>query len=124
MANSQKTDGLDDFDLKILEALSEDGRMSVLQLSKKVGLSKTPCQTRLKRLVDEGYILGFRAMLNPQKLGVDHIAFAATDVDAVRKRLQANNISFREQIVPRTGDTQIFLYDPDGVGVELNFPKS
>ena len=54
---------------------------------------------------------------------LDHIAFAATDVDAVRKRLQANNISFREQIVPRTGDTQIFLYDPDGVGVELNFPK-
>lgn len=76
MANSQKTDGLDHFDLKILEVLSEDGRMSVLQLSKTVGLSKTPCQTRLKRLVDEGYILGFRAMLNPQKLGVDHIAFA------------------------------------------------
>lgn len=76
MANSHKTDDLDHFDLKILEALSEDGRMSVLQLSKRVGLSKTPCQTRLKRLVDEGYILGFRAVLNPQKLGVDHIAFA------------------------------------------------
>ena len=55
---------------------------------------------------------------------LDHIAFAATDVDAVRKRLQSKNVSFREQIVPRTGDTQIFLYDPDGVGVELNFPKS
>ena len=52
----------------------------------------------------------------------DHIAFAATDVEAVRA-LQAKNVSFREQIVPRTGDTQIFLYDPDGVGVELNFPK-
>lgn len=35
MANSQKTESLDDFDLKILEALSEDGRMSVLQLSKR-----------------------------------------------------------------------------------------
>jgi hypothetical protein len=31
-------------------------------------------------------------------------------------------VKFRESIVPRTGDTQIFLYDPDGVGVELNFP--
>jgi catechol 2,3-dioxygenase-like lactoylglutathione lyase family enzyme len=49
----------------------------------------------------------------------DHIAFAATDVEGVRRRLQA-----REQVVPRTGDTQFFLYDPDGVGVELNFPKS
>ena len=28
------------------------------------------------------------------------------------------------ELVPRTGDTQFFLYDPDGVGVELNFPKS
>jgi len=55
---------------------------------------------------------------------LDHIAFAATDVEGVRKRLKARNVQFREQIVPRTGDTQIFLYDPDGVGVELNFPKT
>jgi catechol 2,3-dioxygenase-like lactoylglutathione lyase family enzyme len=53
---------------------------------------------------------------------LDHIAFAATDAEGVRKRLQAKNVKFREQIVPRSGDTQIFLYDPDGVGVELNFP--
>jgi catechol 2,3-dioxygenase-like lactoylglutathione lyase family enzyme len=55
---------------------------------------------------------------------LDHIAFAATDVDSVRKRLQTHNVKFRESIVPRTGDTQIFMLDPDGVGVELNFPKA
>jgi catechol 2,3-dioxygenase-like lactoylglutathione lyase family enzyme len=55
---------------------------------------------------------------------LDHIAFAAADVADVRDRLKAGNVSFREQIVPRTGDTQIFLYDPDGIGVELNFPKA
>ncbi len=55
---------------------------------------------------------------------LDHIAFAASDVEGVRKRLNAKKVKFREQIVPRTGDTQIFLYDPDGVGVELNFPKT
>ncbi|WP_407154061.1 VOC family protein [Bradyrhizobium sp. STM 3557] len=55
---------------------------------------------------------------------LDHIAFAATDVEATRERLKAGNVSFREQVVPRTGDTQIFLSDPDGVGVELNFPKT
>ena len=54
---------------------------------------------------------------------LDHIAFAGSDVDGVRQRLQSRNVKFREAIVPRTGDTQIFLYDPDGVGVELNFPK-
>jgi len=53
----------------------------------------------------------------------DHIAFAASDVEGVRKRLETKNVKYRESIVPRTGDTQIFLYDPDGVGVELNFPK-
>lgn len=52
----------------------------------------------------------------------DHIAFAATDLPGVRQRLQARNVKFREQIVPRTGAGQIFLFDPDGVGVELNFP--
>jgi catechol 2,3-dioxygenase-like lactoylglutathione lyase family enzyme len=52
----------------------------------------------------------------------DHIAFAATDFEGVRKRLQSKNVKFREQTIPRTGGQQIFLYDPDGVGVELNFP--
>ena len=54
----------------------------------------------------------------------DHIAFAATDIDGVRKRLESKKVKFREQIVPRTGAAQIFLYDPDGVGVELNFPPA
>ncbi|HEY4166534.1 MAG TPA: VOC family protein, partial [Reyranella sp.] len=52
----------------------------------------------------------------------DHIAFAATDIDGVRERLQSKKVKFRENTVPRTGAKQIFLYDPDGVGVELNFP--
>ena len=55
---------------------------------------------------------------------LDHIAFAATDPEGVRQRLHSKNVNFRESIVPRTGDTQFFMYDPDGVGVELNFPKT
>ena len=54
----------------------------------------------------------------------DHIAFAATDLLGVRQRLQSNQVSFREQVIPRTGGIQIFLYDPDGIGVELNFPAT
>jgi catechol 2,3-dioxygenase-like lactoylglutathione lyase family enzyme len=52
----------------------------------------------------------------------DHIAFAATDLPAVRERLQSRQVAFREQVIPRSGAAQIFLFDPDGVGVELNFP--
>ncbi|MCS4240563.1 Lrp/AsnC family leucine-responsive transcriptional regulator [Rhizobium sp. BIGb0125] len=72
--------------MKILEALSDDGRMSVLQLSKQVGLSKTPCQARLKRLIEDGYILGFRATLNPAKLGLEHIAFTEVKLSDTREK--------------------------------------
>ena len=50
---------LDQFDRKILNALAEDGRMSITDLARRVGLSNTPCQLRLKRLLAEGYIEGF-----------------------------------------------------------------
>ena len=52
----------------------------------------------------------------------DHIAFAASNIAGVRRKLKARKVKFREQVIPRTGGQQIFLYDPDGVGVELNFP--
>jgi catechol 2,3-dioxygenase-like lactoylglutathione lyase family enzyme len=54
---------------------------------------------------------------------LDHIAFAATDLDGVRRRLHSHNVAFREQVLPDIGITQIFLHDPDGVAVELNFPS-
>lgn len=97
MPKPSETGDLDHFDLKILEALSEDGRMSILELSRQVGLSKTPCQTRLKRLVDQGYILGFRAMLNPAKLGLEHIAFTEVKLSDTReKALEDFNTAVRK----------------------------
>lgn len=80
---------LDQFDRRILSALAEDGRMSITDLAKRVGLSNTPCQLRLKRLLAEGYIEGFKAVLNPVKMGLDHVAFAEvkltnTHEDALR----------------------------------------
>lgn len=71
----QITGELDQFDLKILDALAEDGRISITDLAARVGLSKTPCQIRFKRLIQNGYIDGFKAMLNPSKIGLDHVAF-------------------------------------------------
>lgn len=66
---------IDHIDEKILHLLAVDGRMSVTELAEKVGLSKSPCQVRLKRLQHDGYILGFRAILNDAKLGREHVAF-------------------------------------------------
>jgi Lrp/AsnC family leucine-responsive transcriptional regulator len=67
---------LDFIDMKILDLLVEDGRMSITDISRAVGLSQTPCKARMQRLIDDGYIEGFRAVLNPRKLGLDHVAFA------------------------------------------------
>ncbi|MVA36601.1 Lrp/AsnC family transcriptional regulator [Agrobacterium vitis] len=85
MAKIESDSGIDQFDMKIVEALSQDGRMSITDLSERVGLSKTPCQVRLKRLMDEGYILGFRAVLDARKFGLDHIAFAEVKLSDTRE---------------------------------------
>lgn len=66
---------IDQFDRKILNLLSRDGRMSVSELARRIGLSKTPAQVRMNRLVEHGYIRGFRAEVDPERLGLDHIAF-------------------------------------------------
>jgi Lrp/AsnC family leucine-responsive transcriptional regulator len=66
---------LDRFDIAILRILSEEGRLPVTELSTRVGLSKTPCQVRMKRLIAEGYILGFRAVLDPARLGAEQVVF-------------------------------------------------
>ncbi|WP_183611682.1 Lrp/AsnC family transcriptional regulator [Novosphingobium hassiacum] len=80
---------LDQFDRKIIELLSRDGRMSVTELAEKVGLSKTPCQVRLKRLVDDGVIKGFRAVLDMALLGLDHIAFTEVKLSDTREQALA-----------------------------------
>ncbi|MEM9423149.1 MAG: Lrp/AsnC family transcriptional regulator [Pseudomonadota bacterium] len=76
MENTHNLGDLDAIDRKILNVVSEDGRISVTALAARVGLSKSPAQVRLKRLQDEGYILGFHAQLNMTKLGLEHVAFA------------------------------------------------
>lgn len=83
---------LDRIDIRILDALARDGRLAVTELARRVGLSKTPCQIRVRRLQDEGFILGFRAVLNPEKLGRDHVAFAEVKLtDTTEKALAAFN---------------------------------
>lgn len=77
---------IDLFDRRIIEELRADGRLSVTELARRVGLSKTPCQVRLRRLVDEGYILGFRAVIDPARLGLDHVAFAEVKLSDTRER--------------------------------------
>lgn len=66
---------LDRIDKAILRELQRDGRIANVELAKRVGLSATPCLERVKRLEKEGYILGYRAKVNPQKLGYGLLVF-------------------------------------------------
>jgi catechol 2,3-dioxygenase-like lactoylglutathione lyase family enzyme len=52
---------------------------------------------------------------------LDHVAFHGVDLEATRRTLQAAAIPFREAVVPRDQTVQIFIHDPDGLKIELNF---
>ena len=68
LASSPKP--LDAVDRKILRVLHGNGRLSAAQLAEAVGLSSTPCWTRMRRLEEDGYIEGYVAILNQAKLGL------------------------------------------------------
>lgn len=52
---------------------------------------------------------------------VDHIAFRGVGFESTRDRFEALGITFREAVIPRDGTRQLFVHDPDGVQIELNF---
>ncbi|WP_373089039.1 Lrp/AsnC family transcriptional regulator [Sneathiella sp.] len=60
---------LDSLDIKILDELCADGRLSNIQLAEKVGLSPSPCWQRVRRLEREGLIMGYSALVDQKKMG-------------------------------------------------------
>lgn len=72
---------LDRIDLKILQALQEDGRLPNLKLAEVVTLSPTAVLARVQRLTRDGYILGYEARLNPLKLGAGLMVFVEVLLD-------------------------------------------
>ncbi len=66
---------IDRIDKNILFELQKNGRLSNVELSKRVGLSPTPCLERVKRLEKEQYISGYKAILNPLKLEAALLVF-------------------------------------------------
>ncbi|MEO9947277.1 MAG: leucine-responsive transcriptional regulator Lrp [Paraglaciecola sp.] len=66
---------LDRIDRNILIELQQNGRITNSELANKVGLSASPCLERVKRLEGEGYISGYHARVNPDKLGAAMLVF-------------------------------------------------
>lgn len=67
---------LDEIDRKILAELQGDGRMTNVELARRVGISAPPCLRRVRTLEEMGYILGYHADINPRELGFEVQVFA------------------------------------------------
>ena len=72
---------LDRTDLKILDALQANGRLTNAELAERVGLSLSPCWRRLKRLEESGVITGYQALLDRKALGLGVTAFVRVDIE-------------------------------------------
>ena len=77
---------IDKIDKQLIELLAENGRTTLNDLSKKVGLSVSPCQNRIKKLEEQKYILGYHAQINYQKLEKAHVAFVQVSLSNTRAR--------------------------------------
>ena len=76
---------LNTFDRAILMVLAENGRISITELAKRIGLSKSPTQARLRKLEEAGVITGYRALIDPIRLGLDHVAFVEVKLSDTRE---------------------------------------
>ena len=90
-----KRDNLDFIDIKILNKLQENGRTTTAELSELVELSAPPSLRRVKALENEGYIRGYHAELDPEKLGFEVTVFAMV---GLHNQAEVDLLSFEEHV--------------------------
>ena len=73
---------LDTIDYRIITELQADARLSNVELAERVGLSPSPCLRRVKRLERDGYIIGYRAALNRERVGLGFSVFVGVKIDS------------------------------------------
>ena len=88
---------LDALDISLLAALQREGRIANTELAERIGLSPSACLRRVQRLEAEGYIVGYRAVLDANRLGYGLQAF-------VRLQLARHDAASVERFVARVGD--------------------
>ncbi len=86
---------LDDIDWKILRELQDDGRITNVELSRRIGISAPPCLRRVKALEDAGIISTYRALLDEKSLGYDLTAFAFVGLNS---QAESDLVAFEERL--------------------------
>ena len=93
------TNTLDRVDRALLAELQANARLTVAELAERVALTASPCWRRVKRLEDEGYIQGYRAMLSPEALGYGVTAFVSVMMGSHSQQL-AREFEARVAAIP------------------------
>jgi DNA-binding Lrp family transcriptional regulator len=93
---------MDDFDLKLLQALQEDGRLTNNDLADRVGLSASQCSRRRAALENAGVIEGYQAALSTEALGLAVLAFVHVTLAAH----SPDNAKRFQQLIDRTEEVQ------------------
>lgn len=91
--------GFDKINANILRVLTEDGRISNIDLADKVGLSPSACLRRVQELERKGVIAGYRAVINPHALGINFIAYVLVGLS---KHTKADQVGFEEAMASAT----------------------
>lgn len=93
---------LDSVDMKILNVIQADCRITISKLAEIMSMSETPCWRRIKRLEEEGFITAYQAVLNKEALGFQVTAFVHVSVDShteeVTRSLEQKIISCSEVV--------------------------
>ncbi|HIH72143.1 MAG: Transcriptional regulator [Thermococcales archaeon 44_46] len=84
---------LDEIDKSILRLLQEDGRMSYSEIARKIGVPESTVRLRVKKLMEEGIIRKFAALINPFKAGYSIVAFIAVDIEPNKVKRAVEELS-------------------------------
>ena len=79
---------IDAIDRRIMAELQADGRMTNVELSKRLGISAPPCLRRVRALEDDGLIRGYHADVDARALGFEVMVFAMVGLSGCRARLR------------------------------------
>lgn len=103
---------MDALDRDILAHLQSDGRVTLTDLAQRVGLTVSPCHRRMRQLEDDGAIAGYRAVLDPARLGLAFEAVVFVTMRAAERQIVS---AFEEAVldVPEIVQAQRLFGEPD-----------
>lgn len=103
---------MDKIDRQILAELQQDGRLTVTELAGRIGLSLSPCHRRLRELERTGVITGYRALVDPESVG---LGFQALVFVTMRQEDRDTLLGFEEAVarIPNVVQAQRLFGDPD-----------